>query len=343
MRPDLAVAVDVTHATDAPGVDEKEVGSHRARLRPGDRPRLDALAEGLRAAGRDRRGRRDRAHGRRQRPRHQHRRRRDPDLALGHPDRPRLDPAALHALAGRDGRPRRPRGDRRAGRRLRRAARGRQSTSAAENCTPGPSVDSDGVAAVCLGSVERVVGTGDEVVGVDLPRLGDGDADADRHRHPDRAALAHRDAQALGDLGRLLAAGAGQDDEDLLAADAVDRVAGAQRRAHHVGDVLEDGVAGGVSELVVDPLEVVEVAEQQRVREALLLVGGLPVELGEALLERVAVEEAGERVERRAAPVGAVGLDQGAGEDHRAEDQRHGRRSASGGARRRERGRAQRC
>ncbi len=28
LRPDLAVAVDVTHATDAPGVDEKEVGSH---------------------------------------------------------------------------------------------------------------------------------------------------------------------------------------------------------------------------------------------------------------------------------------------------------------------------
>ncbi len=78
-------------------------------------------------------------------------------------------------------------------------------------------------------------------------------------------------------------------------------------------------------ELVVDPLEVVEVAEQQRVREALLLAGRLAVELGEALLERVAVEEAGERVERRAAPVGAVGLDQGAGEDHRAEDQGDGR------------------
>jgi endoglucanase len=28
LRPDIAVAVDVTHATDAPGVDEKEVGSH---------------------------------------------------------------------------------------------------------------------------------------------------------------------------------------------------------------------------------------------------------------------------------------------------------------------------
>lgn len=28
VRPDLAVAIDVTHATDAPGVDEKEIGSH---------------------------------------------------------------------------------------------------------------------------------------------------------------------------------------------------------------------------------------------------------------------------------------------------------------------------
>jgi putative aminopeptidase FrvX len=28
VEPDLAVVVDVTHATDAPGVDEKELGSH---------------------------------------------------------------------------------------------------------------------------------------------------------------------------------------------------------------------------------------------------------------------------------------------------------------------------
>ena len=28
LRPDIAIAVDVTHATDAPGVDEKEIGSH---------------------------------------------------------------------------------------------------------------------------------------------------------------------------------------------------------------------------------------------------------------------------------------------------------------------------
>jgi endoglucanase len=28
VRPDIAIAVDVTHATDAPGIDEKEEGSH---------------------------------------------------------------------------------------------------------------------------------------------------------------------------------------------------------------------------------------------------------------------------------------------------------------------------
>ena len=165
---------------------------------------------------------------------------------------------------------------------------------------------------------------------------------------PDRAALAHGAAQALGDLDRVLAAGAGQDDEDLLAADPVDRVAGPQRRPHRVGDFLQDGVAGGVAEPVVDPLEVVEVAEQHRVREALAGVAGPAVELAQALLQGVAVEEAGQRVEGRAAAVGAVGLDQGAGEDHGAEDQRHRgdqglavlKRGGRVGRRRRWRGRA---
>ena len=140
--------------------------------------------------------------------------------------------------------------------------------------------------------------------------------------HADRAALAHRVPQLLGDLERVLVAGAGQDHQDLLAADPVDRVARPQGRPHRVGDVLQDRVAGGVAEPVVDGLEVVEVAEQEGVGEALARVAGLSLELGEALLQRVAVEEAGERVERRAAAVGAVGLDQGAGEDHGADDQR---------------------
>ncbi len=81
--------------------------------------------------------------------------------------------------------------------------------------------------------------------------------------HPDRPARANLAPQPLGDLQRVLAVGARQHDEDLLAADSVDRVAGAQRRLHHVGNVLEDGVPRGVTELIVDPLEMVEVAEQQ--------------------------------------------------------------------------------
>ena len=119
VQPDLAIAVDVTHATDAPGVDEKEVGSHPLGSGPvigrGSTlsPKLfELLVEAAEDAG-------HRVLGRRQWPRHQHRRRRDPDLALGDPDRPGLDPPALHALAGRARRPRRPRGDGRADRRLR--------------------------------------------------------------------------------------------------------------------------------------------------------------------------------------------------------------------------------
>ena len=95
------------------------------------------------------------------------------------------------------------------------------------------------------------------------PGLGDGDADAERHRHPDRSPLADGNPQALGNFDSVLVARPGQHHQDLLAADPVDRVAGAQGRPHRVGNVLQDRVAGGVAELVVDPLEVVEVAEQE--------------------------------------------------------------------------------
>jgi hypothetical protein len=75
--------------------------------------------------------------------------------------------------------------------------------------------------------------------------------------------------------------------------------------------------------LVVDPLEVVEVADQdaQRMRT----VAPRPVaDLGDPLGERRAVEQAGERIDHGAAPVLAVGLHDGAGEQHRADDQRDG-------------------
>ncbi len=123
VQPDLALVIDVTHATDAPGIDEKELGSHAlgsgpviyrgATLSPKVSELLIEVAEESR----------HRAHGRRHRQLDQHRRRRRPVHPLGNPHRPRLDPPALHALAGRDGRPRRRRGHRRPDRRLRRATR----------------------------------------------------------------------------------------------------------------------------------------------------------------------------------------------------------------------------
>ena len=53
VQPDLAIVVDVTHATDAPGHRREGARQPLARLRPGDLPRRHPLAQGLRAAGRD--------------------------------------------------------------------------------------------------------------------------------------------------------------------------------------------------------------------------------------------------------------------------------------------------
>ena len=129
LRPDVAIAVDVTHATDAPGMDEKELGSHAfgsgpvigrgSTLSPkvfelmvetAERLEIDYTLVGVRAAHRDGR-------------------RRDPDLALRRAHRPGEHPAALHALAGRDGRPRRRRGRCRAARRVRGVAPGRRRSA----------------------------------------------------------------------------------------------------------------------------------------------------------------------------------------------------------------------
>ena len=58
LRPDVAIVVDVTFATDAPGIEEKELGQPPLRLRAGDHARLDARPARLRAAARGRARRR---------------------------------------------------------------------------------------------------------------------------------------------------------------------------------------------------------------------------------------------------------------------------------------------
>ena len=80
--PDVAIAVDVTFATDQPGIYEQELGQATGSA-PGAvlDARLDAGPARVRAAVRDGRGRGHPVHRRRLRARHGHRRRRDPHLA----------------------------------------------------------------------------------------------------------------------------------------------------------------------------------------------------------------------------------------------------------------------
>ncbi len=119
LKPDLAVVVDVTHATDAPGIDVNELGSHPFGSGPVIERGIEPQPARLRAPARHGRGGGHPVHGRRLRPPHRHRRRRDA------PQRPRRavrvdrPAAALHALAGRDGRP----GRRRCGRTAHRGGR----------------------------------------------------------------------------------------------------------------------------------------------------------------------------------------------------------------------------
>ena len=51
LEPDIAIVVDVTFATDAPGTEEKEIGRHKFGSGAGDHARVDAAPGDLRAAG----------------------------------------------------------------------------------------------------------------------------------------------------------------------------------------------------------------------------------------------------------------------------------------------------
>ncbi len=118
-------------------------------------------------------------------------------------------------------------------------------------------------AAELLGGIEREIGMDDEVlriVGVD--RI-DGDAGAGarqdgRALEADRLVDARQDA--LGDaVDVLAAAGARQDHDELVAAEAHAEIGGAAGFAHALGGDDQHVVAGGMAERVVDLLEAVEV------------------------------------------------------------------------------------
>ena len=98
-------------------------------------------------------------------------------------------------------------------------------------------------------------------------------------------------AHALGDLRRLLRAGAGEQGGELVAADAGEHVPAAHQHREGRRDRLEQHVAGLVAVLVVDPLQMVDVDGEHG---ELLPRGGL-----QHAVELAAVAQPGERVGRR--------------------------------------------
>ena len=104
--------------------------------------------------------------------------------------------------------------------------------------------------------------------------------------------VAQRDQQALAGRDGRLPVGVRHEDHELLAARPDEVVAHAQAPDEHVGDADQDVVPGGVSAVVVDLLEVVEVDHGDAHRRRGRAVG----ELGQARVEEAAVVQPGERV-----------------------------------------------
>ena len=152
------------------------------------------------------------------------------------------------------------------------------------------------VAAGALGLVERDVGVAQQVAGRLAVAGGDADARGDGHRAAGRAEverLAQHGEDARGhQLGLAL-----DEHDELVAAEAADRVAVAQHAADPPGHRAQQLVAHGVAERVVDPLEAVEVDEHRR-RLGAVAPGAGEHALGPVHDQR-AVGQPGQRVVQR--------------------------------------------
>ena len=169
--------------------------------------------------------------------------------------------------------------------------------------------DGDPALAGALGEHQRAVGLLEQAVGVE-PVVPGGDAD--------RALAADRVAAALGDLGGRLLVGAGEQQDELVAAVAGDLVVRPQLALQRAGDAAQQLVAGGVALGVVDALEVVEVEDHGAERVA--VAAGAGDLLADAQLHRAVVEDARERVGAGDVLDVLVGLGVAAGERGQAGD-----------------------
>ena len=117
----------------------------------------------------------------------------------------------------------------------------------------------------------------------------------------DRERVAQGGEHALGDDRRLAGvADVLQQHRELVAAEAGDGVAGTDRAVEPLGDGLQELVADGVSERVVDQLEAVEVEEEDGCAALRPAAARAAQRLLEPVEEQRAVREAGQRVVQRA-------------------------------------------
>ncbi len=164
--------------------------------------------------------------------------------------------------------------------------------------------DVHAVSTGALGLVERLVGGGEGGAVVEvLASHGAGHPEGDGGLD-----LAHAELRdGAPQLGRERHAGVGfmigQQQDELLAPESIDGVG----RADGFGELLCDGVQHGVADAmpvgVVDDLELIDVPQQES--DVLVGDGRLVLELGDARLQRAAVQYAGELVDHD----GGAGLD----------------------------------
>ena len=160
-----------------------------------------------------------------------------------------------------------------------------------------------GVLALLLGAVHREVGVAQQVVGVD-PVLGI-DADAGARAQDDLVVVG---PARLGEAVEKPArhergvVGAGEvlhEHDELVTPDARDEVGAAGPGSQPLGHRLQDGVAGGVAEPVVDRLEAVEVEKDERTARP--LASGAGERALQGVEEERAVGQPGEAVVAREA------------------------------------------
>ncbi len=155
-------------------------------------------------------------------------------------------------------------------------------------------------AALVLGAIEGEVGLAQGFGGLDVAVVDQGDAN--RARREDLAAFEIDRAgqaveHALGQGGRAVAVGIGLDDDEFVAAETGQGVAGTDHGADPGGVVTDQFVAGQVAERVVDVLEAVEADAHDGDMAAL---AGQPLgRLVQAVGEQGAVGQAGQAVVQR--------------------------------------------